>query len=167
MGAPQSSQGGYHGRGSQKINHLYLQWGQLALCPSAAMQGSPSCMTPQEQVPRHPTSGKGTGNLLWVDQPWISQLEVHQLLASSPQVIYAIGMNGHNEPVITTLPEPLDSGISLIASEHIYLGIDIPSPPVEELDLKMLPLEGHPYHPDNQSPQISPQIRRQYDYRGQ
>ena len=59
----------------------------------------------------------------------ISQLEVHQLLATGPQVIYPTGLNGHDEPVITTLPEPLDSGISLIASGHIYLGIDIPSPP--------------------------------------
>ena len=62
----------------------------------------------------------------------ISQLEVCQLLATGPQVVYPIGLNGHDKPIITTLPEPLDSGISLIASEHIYLGIDIPSPPVEE-----------------------------------
>ena len=59
---------------------------------------------------------------------WISQLKVCQLLATSPQVIYPIGLNGHDESVITTLPELLDSGISLITSEHIYLGIDIPSP---------------------------------------
>ena len=60
---------------------------------------------------------------------WISQLKVCQLLATSPQVAYPIGLNGHNEPIITTLPELLDSSISLIASKHIYLGIDIPSPP--------------------------------------
>ena len=71
----------------------------------------------------------------------ISQLEVCQLLATGPQVIYPIGLNGHNEPIITTLPELLDSIISLIASEHIYLGIDIPSPPVEEPDQKMPPLK--------------------------
>ena len=75
---------------------------------------------------------------------WVSQLEVHQLLATSPQVVYPIGLNGHDEPIITTLPELLDSGISLIPSEHIYLGIDIPSPPVEEPDQKMLPLEDVP-----------------------
>ena len=74
----------------------------------------------------------------------ISQLEVCQLLAAGPQVIYPIGLNRHDEPVITTLPELLDSGISLIASEHIYLGIDIPSPPVEEPDQKMPPLEDIP-----------------------
>ena len=59
----------------------------------------------------------------------ISQLEVCQLLGTDPQVIYPIGLNGHDEPVITTLPEPLDSGISLTTSKHIYLEIDIPSPP--------------------------------------
>ena len=53
-------------------------------------------------------------------------------------------MNGHDEPVITTLPEPLDSGISLITSKHIYLGNDIPSPPVEEPDQKILPLKDIP-----------------------
>ena len=75
---------------------------------------------------------------------WISQLEVHQLLAISPQVIYSIGLNRHDEPIITTLPELLDSGISLIASKHIYLGIDIPSLLVEEPDQKMPPLEDIP-----------------------
>ena len=74
----------------------------------------------------------------------ISQLEVCQLLATSPQPIYPIGLNGHDEPIITTLPEPLDSGISLITSKHIYLGIVIPSPPVEETDQKMPPLEDIP-----------------------
>ena len=74
----------------------------------------------------------------------ISQLEVHQLLATSPKVIYPICLNGHDEPVITTLPELLDSGISLIGSKHIYLGIDIPSMPVEEPDQKMPPLEDIP-----------------------
>ena len=51
---------------------------------------------------------------------WISQLKVCHLLATSPQVIYPIGLNGHDEPIITTLPDPLGSGINLIASKHIY-----------------------------------------------
>ena len=73
-----------------------------------------------------------------------SQLEVHQLLAAGPQVVYPIGLNGHDEPIITTLPELLDSGTSLIARKHMYLGIDIPSPPVEEPDQKMAPLKDIP-----------------------
>ena len=71
---------------------------------------------------------------------WISQIKVCKLLATGPQVVYPIGLNGHDEPVITILPEPLDGGISLTASKHIYLGIDIPSPTVEEPDQKIQPL---------------------------
>ena len=70
----------------------------------------------------------------------ISQLKVHQLHASSPQVVYPIGLNRHDEPVITTLPELLGIGISLTMSKHIYLEIDIPSLPMEEPDQKILPL---------------------------
>ena len=70
----------------------------------------------------------------------ISLLKVCQLLAASPQVVYPVGLNGHDEPIITTLPELLASSVSLTASKHIYLEIDIPSPPVEELDQKILSL---------------------------
>ena len=42
----------------------------------------------------------------------ISQLEVCQLIITSPQVVYPIGLNGCNEPIITPLPEPLASGMS-------------------------------------------------------
>ena len=68
---------------------------------------------------------------------WISQLEVCQLLIAGSQVIYPIGLNGHEEPIITSLPELLASGVSLTAGEPIYLGIDIPSPPVEKPDQKI------------------------------
>ena len=70
----------------------------------------------------------------------ISQLKVCELLATGPQVIYPVDLNGHDELVVTTLPELLASGVSLTASKYIYLGIDILSPPVEELDQKILPL---------------------------
>ena len=69
---------------------------------------------------------------------WISQLNVYQLLSASPQVVYPSGLNGHNGPVITTLPEPLSSGMSIIASEHPYLEIDIP--PNGESDTNVLPI---------------------------
>ena len=58
----------------------------------------------------------------------ISQLEIHQLLVASPQVVYPIGLNGYDKPIITSLPEPLASGISLTAGEPVYLEIDIPPP---------------------------------------
>ena len=70
----------------------------------------------------------------------ISQLEVCQPLAASPQVIYPIGLNGQDEPILTSLPEPLASGINLTAGEPMFLGLDIPSPPMEEPDQKILPL---------------------------
>ena len=43
----------------------------------------------------------------------ISQLEVCQLLVSGPQVAYPIGLNGCEEPIITSLPESLANGLSL------------------------------------------------------
>ena len=70
----------------------------------------------------------------------ITQLEVCQLLVISPQVIYPVGLNGSDKPIIASLPELLASSISLTAGEPIYLGIDIPAPPVEEPDQKVLPL---------------------------
>ena len=70
----------------------------------------------------------------------ISQLEVHQLLVTSPQVVYPIGLNGHNEPIIISSPEPLASSISLTVGKPVYLAIDIPPPQVEEPDQKVLPL---------------------------
>ena len=70
----------------------------------------------------------------------ISQLEVCQLLVTGPQVIYPIGLNGHDEPLITSPPEPLASIVTLTTGKSIYLGIDIPSPTVEELDQKIPPL---------------------------
>ena len=69
---------------------------------------------------------------------WISQLDVCQLLSTGSQVVYPSGLNGHNEPVITTLPELLNSGISIITSKHPYLEIN--TPPKEESDTKVLPI---------------------------
>ena len=70
----------------------------------------------------------------------IGQLKVCQLLITGPQVVYPIGLNGCNEPVITHLPEPLASGISLTAGEPVYLEIDILTSAMEEPDQKLLPL---------------------------
>ena len=69
-----------------------------------------------------------------------AKLEVCQLLVASSQVVYPIGLDGHEEPIITSLPELLASSVSLTAGKPIYLGIDITLPPVEELDQRILPL---------------------------
>ena len=70
----------------------------------------------------------------------ISQLDVCQLLIAGPQVVYPIGLNGCNEPIITSLPEPLASSISLTVGEPVYLEIDILPSLVEEPDQKIPPL---------------------------
>ena len=64
----------------------------------------------------------------------ICQLEVSQLLISGQQVAYPIGLNGCEEPIITSLPESLANGISLTGGESIYLEIDIPQCLAEEPD---------------------------------
>ena len=56
----------------------------------------------------------------------ISQLEVCQLLSARPQVIYPVGLNGGNQPVIINLPEPLHSGSSITTNKHPHMKIDIP-----------------------------------------
>ena len=115
---------------------MHLQWDQLAFFPSMAAEGTCHAPLPKEGhlgiLPQRGVEAAPCGQ--------ISQPEVCQLLVTSPQVVYPIGLNGHDEPIITSLPELLASGISLTAGESIYLGIDIPSPPVEESDQKILPL---------------------------
>ena len=64
----------------------------------------------------------------------ISQLDIHQLLSTSPQVVYPSGLKRHDKPIITTLPQLLSSGTSIITIKHLYLEIDIP--PREESDTK-------------------------------
>ena len=70
----------------------------------------------------------------------INQLEVCQLLISGLQIAYPIGLNGHEEPIITSLPESLANGISLIGGKFIYLAIDILDPMEEEPDWKASPI---------------------------
>ena len=52
-------------------------------------------------------------------------------------MVYPSGLNRHDEPIITTLPEPLSRGICVTASEHLYLENDIPAK--GESDTKVLP----------------------------
>ena len=70
----------------------------------------------------------------------ISQLEVCQFLISSLQVTYPIELNGHEEPIITSLPESLANGISLTGGKSVYLETDILQSLAEEPDQKALPI---------------------------
>ena len=54
-----------------------------------------------------------------------AKLNICQLLSASSQVIYPYSLDGHDKPIITTLPEPLSCSKSIIANEHSYLEIDI------------------------------------------
>ena len=53
-------------------------------------------------------------------------------------MVYPSGLNRQDEPIITALPEPLSSGVSVITSKHPYLEIDIP--PRGKSDTKVLPI---------------------------
>ena len=57
---------------------------------------------------------------------WISQLDIHELLSAGPQVVYPSGLNGHDEPIITTLPELLSSAVSIITSISIWRLTSLP-----------------------------------------
>ena len=52
---------------------------------------------------------------------WISQLEVNQLLSSDSQVIYPIGLNGCEAPMVASLPKSLARGANLLGCKLIYL----------------------------------------------
>ena len=70
----------------------------------------------------------------------ISQLEVCQLLVSGLQVAYLVGLNGCEDPIITSLSESLTNGISLTGGRSVYLEVNIPQLIAEEPDKKTLPL---------------------------
>ena len=70
----------------------------------------------------------------------ISQLKVCQLLSAGPQVIYLVGLNGGNQPVIINLPEPLHSSSSITTDKHPHMRIDIPLLSPEESEHATLTL---------------------------
>ena len=84
----------------------------------------------------------------------ISQLKVCQLLSAGPQVVYPVGLNGNDKPVMITLPELLHSSTSITANEHPYMRIDIPLPPPEEPEHTTLPLGKVHIIPAANSPKI-------------
>ena len=72
----------------------------------------------------------------------ISQLEVCKLLISGLQVAYPVGLNGHEDTIIDSLPKSLANGTSLTGGGSIYLEVDIPQYITEEPDWKASPLGG-------------------------
>ena len=55
-----------------------------------------------------------------------SQLDTCQLLSLGSQVIYPVGLNGCEIPVITSLPKSLAKGMTMLGGKPIYLSVDIP-----------------------------------------
>ena len=73
----------------------------------------------------------------------VSQLEVWQLLSSSSQIIYLVGLNGCEVPMIASPPKSLAKGTNLLGGKPIYLKVDILQSLMEGPDLKVLPLGSH------------------------
>ena len=164
MGKPQSGQGPFHGGSSWETDHLCLQWTWLALHLGAVTWGHMPCTTPHGGACGHPNPQRDGGNSLQANQPTGSL----PTPCCHPQVVYPIGLNGCDEPVITYLPEPLASGIHLTAGKPVYLEINILQLPVEDPDQKVAPL-GEVSTIVVASPHKSiPQIRRrgQHDHGG-
>ena len=131
----------HNGGGSRDIVHLYLQWTRLAICSYTAIRRLKSYSPPKDKHIGILPQGKVE------ESPYgqISQLKVHQLLSTGPQVIYLVGLNGGNQLVTITLPELLHNGSSVTTDEHPHMGIDIPLLSPEEPECTTLPLGGvHP-----------------------
>ena len=73
----------------------------------------------------------------------VSQLEVCQLLSLGSQVVYPVGLNGCQVPVIASPPESLAKGVNLLRGKPIYLKVNIPQSIVEGPELKAPPLASH------------------------
>ena len=59
------------------------------------------------------------------------------------QIVYPVGLNGCEVPVIASPPESLGKGVNLLTGEPISLKVDIPQSITEGPELKALPLSGH------------------------
>ena len=59
------------------------------------------------------------------------------------QVVYPVGLNGHEAPMIALPPKSLARGTTLLGGKPIYLKVDIPQPTPEEQEPKALPHSGH------------------------
>ena len=73
----------------------------------------------------------------------VSQLQVFQLLSLGSQIVYLVGLNGCEVPVIAYPPGPMAKGVNLLGGESIYLKMDILQPTTEGPELKALPLSSH------------------------
>ena len=70
----------------------------------------------------------------------ICQLEVFQLLTSSSWVVYPEELNGYQVLVITTLPESLSNGMTLLEGESTFLQVELSQSATKEQESNVLSL---------------------------
>ena len=139
MGKPLAGQGLYHGGSGQTTDHLIStrpDW----LYALVQLNGD-ACHVP---LPREGhLSILVEGGTSSATYRRVSQLEVHKLLSSGFQVIYPVGLNGCEVPVIAAPLKSLAKGSNLLGGKPIYLNVDILQSIVEGPKLKVLPPGGH------------------------
>ena len=74
---------------------------------------------------------------------WISQLGIWQLLSSGSKVVYQVGLNGCEIPVIKFLPNLLAKGTTMLRGEPAYLLVDILQSTTKGQESKALSPGGH------------------------
>ena len=132
-----SSSGIHNGGGSRDTVHVYISSGpDWPYALAQLYEGSNHTPLPK---------GKHLGILPQgkvEESPYgqISQLKVCQLLSAWPRVVYPVGLNGNDQPVTITLPEPLHSSASVTTTKHPHMRINIPVLPPEEPECTTLPL---------------------------
>ena len=138
-GQPVPSQSTNHGGGSQKIHPLPSNGFD---CPYTLVQlNRVTCHAPLPREGHLSILAKGGASIATCRR--VSQLQVCQLLSLGSQVVYPLGLNGCEVPVIASPPESLAKGINLLGGKPIYLKVDIPQSIAEEAELKALPLSDH------------------------
>ena len=99
----------------------------------------------------------------------ICQLAVCQLLSSGSQVVYPESLNICQIPVITSLPESLSKGITMLEGKSAFLQVDLSQSATKEQEFKVLSLGSS----SNTTPAVSPSLAfppkesNQHDHGGQ
>ena len=78
------------------------------------------------------------GSMSSVPYGMICQLEVCQLLSSGSWVVYSEGLNGCQVLVITTLPESLSKGMTLLEGKSTFLHVDLSQSATKEQEPRTL-----------------------------
>ena len=121
VGTPLPSQGFYH-RGEWLSNlPCWCPLGLTGSMPCCSLMGTPTMCPPTEGH----LSIMVDGSTSSVPCGRIYQLEVHQLLSLGSKVDYPEGLNGCQVPVITSLPELLSKGMTMLKGESASLQLDI------------------------------------------